>query len=51
MLLKCYQARELNRTMGTTRFDAWNIDTIPSDDLTEIRLSLQWLNELRNNEL
>lgn len=37
----------LNRLMGTTRFDAWNIDTIPSDDLSEIRMSLQWLDELR----
>jgi hypothetical protein len=49
MLLKCRVARTLNGLMGTSKFDAWNIATIPSEDLAEIQLSIQWLNDLRDN--
>jgi len=48
MLLRCNIARALNAAMGTTRFDAWNLSAIPSDDLMEIQLSLRWLDELRS---
>jgi hypothetical protein len=49
MLYRTLVAKRLNTVMGTTRFDAWNIDEIPEDDLKELRMSLQWLQELREN--
>lgn len=47
MLLRCSIARQLNDVMGTTQFTAWNINQVPTEDLTEIRMSLQWLQELK----
>jgi hypothetical protein len=48
LLYRAGVARTLNQLMGTSRFDAWNIADVPDEDLTEIRMSLQWLEELKD---